>query len=60
MAPRSWKPDFSLTDTVDVEDVDKDEAEDDRASSVMAYHAYRSVTYTFRMTSWFVLVGHWV
>lgn len=40
MAPRSWKPDFSLTDTVDVEEVGKDEAEDDRASSVMAYHAY--------------------
>ncbi|XP_060600348.1 zinc finger B-box domain-containing protein 1-like [Ruditapes philippinarum] len=40
MAPRSWKPDFSLTDTVDVDDVAKDEAEDDRAHSVMAYHAY--------------------
>ncbi|XP_045201118.2 zinc finger B-box domain-containing protein 1-like isoform X2 [Mercenaria mercenaria] len=40
MAPRSWKPDFSLTDRVDVDDVAKDEAEDDRASSVMAYHAY--------------------
>ena len=45
MAPRSWKPDFSLTDTVDVDDVAKDEAEDDRAQSVMAYHAYRSVLF---------------
>ncbi|KAL4219963.1 hypothetical protein ACF0H5_020374 [Mactra antiquata] len=40
MAPRSWKPDYSIMDNVDINDVEGDEAEDDRASSVMAYHAY--------------------
>ena len=41
MAPRSWKPDFSIADSVPVETVAGENAEDDRASSVMAYHAYR-------------------
>lgn len=40
MAPRSWKPDDSIIDAVPVDDVDQEDAEDDRASSVMAYHAY--------------------
>ncbi len=43
MAPKSWKPDFSLADAVDPEAMEQEEAEEDRASSVMAYHAYRYV-----------------
>ena len=41
MAPRSWKPDFSMSDSVPVNNVDTDDAQDERAASVMAYHAYR-------------------
>ena len=41
MAPRSWKPDMSLQDAVETEVIDNDDAEEDRASSVMAYYAYR-------------------
>ncbi|XP_052782661.1 uncharacterized protein LOC128218925 [Mya arenaria] len=40
MAPKSWKPDMSLQDAVDTEVIENNDAEDDRASSVMAYHAY--------------------
>ena len=43
MAPKSWKPDFSMADAVDTETVENDDAEEDRAGSVMAYHAYRCV-----------------
>ena len=41
MAPRSWKPDNSLIDAVPVDNMETEDAVDDRASSVMAYHAYR-------------------
>ena len=41
MAPRSWKPDFSMSESVPVNNVDTDDAQEERAASVMAYHAYR-------------------
>ena len=40
MAPKSWKPDFSMSDSVPVDNVDNDDATDEREASVIAYHAY--------------------
>ena len=40
MAPKSWKPDFSISDSVPVDNVENEDAEDDRAASVLAYYAY--------------------